>query len=355
MINKQKKTNIFIKLILLIFVVGAIYIGNVVFFPASLPTENYRLIIDRQVNLKTFAADLEAKGIIKNARVFLFLLRIKREDRRVTAGLYILKQPLSIWKLIARITNGHPDQLSVTFIDGWVTSQVRAYVNSLKDIRHITNAMSDDELRDALKIEAPSLEGVFYPSTYFVAPNQTDLEIYQQAYHTLQEKLATLYANRSPQSYYTSPYQMLIMASLIHKETAKVGDMYLVSTVFNNRLRKGMKLQDDPSVFYGLRGLKEGKIMRSDFQINTPYNTYLRFGLPPTPICTPSDAALRAASQPLDRPDLTYFVAIGSGKTQFSSTYNQHMGAVNKYLKKPAVKTVAKPVVKPAVKPIKKK
>lgn len=355
MINKQKKTNIFIKLILLIFVVGAIYIGNVVFFPASLPTENYRLIIDRQVNLKTFAADLEGKGIIKNARVFLFLLRIKREDKRVTAGLYILKKPMSIWKLIARITNGHPDQLSVTFIDGWVTSQLRAYVNSLNDIRHITLQMSDDELRTALMIDAPSLEGIFYPSTYFVAPNQTDLEIYQQAYHTLQDKLATLYANRTPQAYYTSPYQLLIMASLIHKETARVGDMYLVSTVFNNRLRKGMKLQDDPSVFYGLRGIKDGKIVRSDFQINTPYNTYLRFGLPPTPICTPSDASLRAASQPLDRPELMYFVAIGGGRTQFSDTYNQHMGAVNKYLKKPAVKTVVKPAGKPIVKPVKKK
>lgn len=342
MINKPKKTNIFIKLILLIFVICAVYIGNVVFFPASLPQENYRLIIDKQVSLKILAADLEDKGIIKNARVFLFLLKIKREDRRVTAGLYILKQPLSIWKLIARITNGHPDQLSVTFADGWITTQIRTYVNSLSDIRHITTNMTDDELRNALKIEEPSLEGVFYPSTYFVAPNQTDLEIYQQAYHTLKAKLANLYISRSVNAYYTSPYQMLIMASLIHKETARIEDMYLVSTVFNNRLRKGMKLQDDPSVFYGLRDRKNGKVTRSDFQIDTPYNTYMRLGLPPTPICTPSDAALKAASQPLNRPELTYFVAIGGGKTQFSNTYNQHMTAVNRYLKKPVVKKTVK-------------
>ncbi|MCC2626216.1 MAG: mltG [Burkholderiales bacterium] len=340
MIKKPKKTNIFIKIILLIFVVSAIYIGNVVFFPASLPGESYRLIIDRQVNLRALAFDLESKGIIKNARVFLFLLRIMHEDRKVTAGLYILNQPMSIWKLIARITNGHPDKLSVTLIDGWVTSQIRAYINSLLDIQHITAKMSDDELRMALKIQEPSLEGIFYPSTYFVAPNQTDLEIYQQAYHTLQDKLTALYAARSTSAYYSSPYQLLIMASLIHKETAKPQDMYLVSTVFNNRLRKGMKLQDDPSVFYGLKGIRDGKIVRADFQIDTPYNTYLRLGLPPTPICTPSDAALKAASQPLNRPDLMYFVAIGSGKTQFSDTYNQHMSAVNRYLKKPAAKLI---------------
>ncbi len=353
MIKKPKKTNIFTKIILLIFVVSAIYIGNVVFFPASLPGESYRLIIDRQVSLRVLASDLENKGIIKSSRAFLFLLRIMHEDKKVTAGLYILTKPMSIWKLIARITNGHPDKLSITLIDGWITPQIRAYVNSLPDIQHITAKMSDDELRMALKISEPSLEGLFYPSTYFVAPNQTDLEIYQQAYHTLQDKLTALYASKSPSAYYSSPYQLLIMASLIHKETAKVGDMYLVSTVFNNRLRKGMKLQDDPSVFYGLKGIRDGKVVRADFQIDTPYNTYLRLGLPPTPICTPSDAALKAASQPLNRPELMYFVAIGSGKTQFSQTYNQHMGAVNKYLKKPAEKHTEKHVEKPAKKVVK--
>lgn len=342
MAKTQKKTNIFIKLILLVFVISAFYIGDVVFFPASIPQENYQLIVDKQVSVKVLAADMQAKGIIKNAKVFLFLLRIMRDDRKITAGLYILKQPISTWRLIARLTNGHPDQLSVTIIDGWNVKQLRAYINSLENIRHITLNMSDDELRNSLKITAPSLEGIFYPSTYFVAPNQTDLEIYQQSYRTLQSKLAKLYSARSTAAFYTTPYQMLIMASLIQKETSRIDDMYLVSTVFNNRLRKGMKLQDDPAVFYGLRDRAGGKVTRSDFQIDTPYNTYLRFGLPPTPICTPSDAALRAASQPLDRPDLLYFVAIGSGKTQFSQTYTEHISAVNKYLKKPAEKKTKK-------------
>lgn len=342
MVKVQKRTNIFIKVILLIFVICSIYIGNVVFFPASIPQENYHLIIDKQVNVRVLAYNLEAKGIIKNARVFLFLLKIRHDDKKIMAGLYILKHPMSTWRLIARITNGHPDQLSITLIDGWTIEQIRTYINSLDNIRHITTTMSNNELINTLKIDAPSLEGVFYPSTYFVAPNQTDLEIYQAAYRTLQSKLAKLYTNKSALAYYTSPYQMLIMASLIQKETGKLDDMYLVSTVFNNRLRKGMKLQDDPAVFYGLRGHGAGKITRSDFQIDTPYNTYLRAGLPPTPICTPSYAALLAASQPLNKPDIMYFVAIGKGKTQFSDTYNQHLGAVNKFLKKSSEKTIKK-------------
>lgn len=339
MVKTHKKTNIFIKLILLVFVICSIYIGNVVFFPASIPQENYQLIIDKQVSIRVLAHDLEAKGIIKNARVFLFLLRIRRDDKKITAGLYILKQPISTWRLIARITNGHPDQLSVTLIDGWSIGQIRDYINNLENIRHITKTMSNDELRNALKIDAPSLEGIFFPSTYFVAPNQTDLEIYQVAYRTLQSKLVKLYTSKSPNAYYTSPYQMLIMASLIQKETSRLDDMYLVSTVFNNRLKRGMKLQDDPAVFYGLlHGRSDGKVTRSDFQIDTPYNTYLREGLPPTPICTPSYAALVAASQPQNKPELLYFVAIGSGKTRFSTTYDEHLDAVNKYLKKPAEK-----------------
>lgn len=339
MANAPKKTNIFIKLILIAFVIFAIYIGNEVFFPASIPQANYQLVINKEQSIKSLSLDLEAKGIIKNRRIFLFLLRIMHDDKKVTAGLYILKEPMSIWKLIRRITNGHPDQISITLIDGWTSEAVRNYINTLPNIRHITDKMSDTELKNALKIKESSIEGIFYPSTYFIAPNQTDLEIYQQAYQTMMTRLSNLYTTRSTATHYTSPYQLLIMASLIQKETGKIDDMYLVSTVFNNRLIKGMKLQDDPAVFYGLRDRSTKKVTHSDFQIDTPYNTYLHFGLPPTPICTPSDNALKAASQPIDKPDLLFFVAVGSGKTKFSDTYHEHLNAVSKYLKKPAIKT----------------
>lgn len=336
---KHQKTSIFVKIIITLFVVGSIYIGDTVFFPANLPVPDYQLVIDHNEDVRTLATSLQDQGIIKNRRAFLLVLRLTHADRKVTAGLYILKEPISIWNLIKRITNGHPDQISVTIIDGWTTTDVRTYVDNLTDIKHLSTNMTDDELRSTLKIDAPSLEGVFYPETYFIAPNQTDLEVYQQAYRLMQEKLYVLYTTRTSNTFYNSPYQLLIMASLIQKETSKVDDMYLISTVFNNRLRAGMKLQDDPAVFYGLRDQK--RVTRKDFQIDTPYNTYLHAGLPPTPICIPSFAALTAASKPLNQPDLRYFVATGRGETHFSATYDQHLEAVNHYTKKEEVKKEA--------------
>jgi UPF0755 protein len=328
-----QKLNLFFKIILVAFVVMAIYVGNVVFFPQKIPNGQYQIIVNKHQNLFELATVLERENIIKDRRVFLILLRALNKDTKVAAGLYFLKNPISIWGLIARLTNGRPDQISITLIDGWFFEQIRDYINGIPEIKHITSGMTEAELKAALKIETPNLEGLFYPSTYFIAPGQTDLEIYQHAYKIMQDKLAAIYATRSQSTDYTSPYQLLIMASLIERETANVKDMYLVSTVFNNRIRAKMKLQDDPSVFYGLRK-NSSKVVRSRFQYDTPYNTYLHYGLPPTPICTPSLNALNAAAHPEDKPKLYFFVAVGSGKTKFSATYNEHLTAVNRYLKK---------------------
>jgi UPF0755 protein len=332
MIDLHKKFRLLAKLLLVGFVVFAGLLGYRVFYPHQIPNNSYQLVVDMNENVSGIANDLSAHGIIKDKFLFRGLLRLLGRDRKVAAGLYFLKNSMSTWDIVFRITNGKPDQISVTFIDGWSLEQIRSYVNGLSNIQHLTSGFSDEDLKTSLKIDLPSLEGVFYPSTYFIAPNQTDLEIYQQAYRLMQKKLTELYSKRSAVSIYSNPYQMLTMASLIQKETGKKEDMFLVSTVFNNRIRKGMKLQDDPAVFYGLR--KQKTVSRKDFQLDTPYNTYTRFGLPPTPICTPSYNALVAASQPLDKPDLLFFLAIGSGKTKFSNTYDEHKSAVNKYLKK---------------------
>lgn len=320
------------KIILVSFIVFAFYFGNLLFFPHTIPNGSYTLIVDKNETITGIANDLESNSIIPDARALKVLLRLWGKDRKVAAGMYILKGSMSTWGIADRITNGHPDQISVTIIDGWSIEQLRAYINKLDNIQHITNGYSDKQLQDSLKINWPNLEGAFYPSTYFVAPNQTDLEIYQQAHRLLLNKLDQFYNTRTENTVYTGPYQLLVMASLIQKETGRLDDMYMVSAVFNNRIRKGMKLQDDPAVFYGLKN--QEKVTRKDFQIDTPYNTYLRFGLPPTPICIPSDNALLAASKPLDNNEILYFVAIGSGKTKFSKTYDEHKTAVGKYLKK---------------------
>ncbi|MDQ5920985.1 MAG: hypothetical protein QG673_1041 [Pseudomonadota bacterium] len=328
----QHRIKFLAKLILLAFIFGAAFVGYVVFYPYHIPNNSYQLIVNKDEGIPAIAEDLAKHDIIQSKFMFRELLRLLGKDKKVTAGLYFLKNSASIWALVHRITNGKPDQISVTIIDGWSFTQLQSYINSLQNIQHITSKYSQDEIKVALKISYANLEGAFYPSTYFVAPNQTDLEIYQQAYRLMQNKLVNYYTTRSTSTSYTNPYQLLTMASLIQKETSNNQDMVLVSTVFNNRLRKGMKLQDDPSVFYGLRHLPS--VTRKDFQIDTPYNTYLRYGLPPTPICIPSNAALLAASQPLDKPELLFFVAIGAGKTKFSNTYSEHKSAINKYLKK---------------------
>lgn len=332
MLYQLFRVKLLAKFILLAFIFSAAIIGYVVFFPHHIPNNSYQLVVNKDETIPAIANDLAAHDIIKSKFMFTKLLRLLGRDRKVTAGLYFLKNSLSTWTLIARITNGKPDQISVTIIDGWSFEDLQKYINSLPNIQHIVSDYSQEQIKTALKIDYPNLEGAFYPSTYFVAPNQTDLEIYQQAYRLMQNKLGNYYTTRSTKTNYTKPYQLLIMASLIQKETGNSEDMRLVSTVFNNRLRKGMKLQDDPSVFYGLRHTPS--ITRKDFQVDTPYNTYLRYGLPPTPICIPSNAALIAASKPLDRPELLFFVAIGSGKTKFSTSYSEHKSLINKYLKK---------------------
>ena len=332
MVNLHNKFKLFAKILLIGFVFFAAAIGYIVFYPQPIPNSSYQLVIDVNENVTQIANDLSNHDIIKNKLIFRGLLRLLGRDRKVTAGLYFLKNSMSTWEIVSRVTNGKPDQISVTFIDGWSLEEVRNYVNSLSNIQHTTSGFSDEQLKAALKIELPSLEGVFYPSTYFIAPNQTDLEIYQQSYRLMQKKLTELFTQRSTFSIYSNPYQMLTMASLIQKETSNKEDMILVATVFNNRLKKGMKLQDDPSVFYGLKHQKT--IGHKNFQTDTPYNTYTRFGLPPTPICIPSYDALFAASKPEDNPDLLFFLAIGGGKTKFSKTYNEHKSAISKYLNK---------------------
>lgn len=320
------------KTFLVLVVLFAAYIGNVVFFPRAIPNKRLQIIINKDQNMHHLAAQLEAENVIANRHIFLLILRAMGYDRRVMAGLYVLHGNVSMWDVVSRITSGKPDQISVTIIEGLRFSQVKEYIDGLQNIKHITNGMSDGQLKSLLKIKAPNLEGVFYPSTYFIAPGQSDLEIYNHAYNLMQNKLNLLFAQRAKNTHYATPYQMLILASLIQKETANNNDMLQVATVFNNRLGLGMRLQDDPAVFYGLHNVD--KIERKDFLIDTKYNTYLHAGLTPTPICIPSESAIIAASHPLDNPKLLYFIAVGKGETKFAPSYDKHKALIKKYLKK---------------------
>ena len=330
---KVKSPQLIFKGLLVLVLVLVGYWGYAVFFPHSLPSKPYQLVIDRQESLRSVAFKISEAGLIERPHLFILLARLMHKDKKITAGLYILKEPLSLFALVLRISNGKPDEISITLLDGWTFKQIRNYVNQLANVNHLTLNMNDLQIRNSLKINYPNMEGVLYASTYFIAPQQSDLEIFQNAYKLMQLKLAQIWLTRNANTNYSNPYALLTMASLIQKETNDAADMYQVATVFNNRIRNGMRLQDDPAVFYGL-GNKE-RITREDFQIDTAYNTYLRQGLPPTPICTPSLHALNAAAGPSNDYSLLYFIAIGGGKSKFSATFQEHIQAVNKYLKKP--------------------
>ena len=333
--NQLKKTSLITKLFILIFFMIFVLIGYEVFFPVPI-LNNYRLIISKGESLQTITNELYQNKIIRDKYTLRILLKITHRDTKVYPGLYFLNQSISILKLIYKITSGNPDEITIIISSGWNITQLRNYVNGIKKIQHLTKDFTDDQLKQYLKIPFASLEGLFYPTTYFLAPNHQDLELYETAYRFMVKKLEGFYFKRNAFTYYKNPYELLIMASLIQKETNNKVDMVAISTVFNNRINRGMKLQDDPAVFYGLHN--KYQISHKDFFIDTKYNTYIHHGLPITPICMPSENALYAASYPQNNHKLLYFIAIGNGKTKFSETFEQHKKNEIMYLKNNKIK-----------------
>lgn len=338
MVQRRKASNVksthkVVKFLLLVSLLFATFWGYFLFFPRSIPNGSYSLIVARGDSLTRVARKLDEANIVPNQRLFVIVARLMNKDKKITAGMYIINKPMSIFDLIQRLSNGKPDEISITILEGWNFKQFRNYLANESQIVHLTESMTEEQIIGALKIDYSRMDGLLYPSTYFVAPYQSDLEVMQLAYKTMQDRLLKVWQARN-ESYtvYKTPYELLTMASLIQKETSESQDMIMVSTVFNNRIRTNMRLQDDPAVFYGLGN--KATITRADFAIDTPYNTYLHNGLPPTPICIPSQNALYAAANPTSDSKIMYFVAIGNGKTKFSETYQEHSKAVNKYLKK---------------------
>ncbi|MDD3267581.1 MAG: endolytic transglycosylase MltG [Burkholderiales bacterium] len=330
--NQSQNAGRVTKITLLLFIAFAIFFGYIVFFPKIIPNGHYKLTVYRGDSFSKVAYELESNGVVSDAKVLIAIAKISGKDKKTISGVYVLNGAYSLYDLVSRLSNGKPDEISIIIREGWTFKQIRSYLDSESQITHLTESMTDDQIRDRLKIDAPKMEGLLYPNTYFIAPYQSDLEIIQNAYKAMQNRLPKIWNSKNQNAVYKNQYELLIMASLIQKETSNESDMIMVSTVFNNRLRINMRLQDDPAVFYGLGN--KNIITRADFAIDTPYNTYLRYGLPPTPICTPSLKALNAAASPAADKSLLYFVAIGKGKTKFSSTYGEHNTAVNKYLKK---------------------
>ena len=280
--------------------------------------------------LRGLSMMLEREGVIGNAHVFWLLGRLLGKGGMLKVGVYTLDKPLTPLELYGKIQRGEVTTAIVQFIEGWNWREVRAVLAVQPLLKNDSAGMSDAELMQAIGAEESHPEGLLFPDTYFYAPHTSDLDVLRRAYRLQHEKLMAAWEKRAPGLPYRSPYDALIMASIVEKETGAAFERPQIAGVFINRLKRGMRLQTDPTVIYGLGERFDGNLRKVDMQTDTPYNTYTRAGLPPTPIAMPSEAAIQAALNPA-RTDALYFVAIGNGTHIFSSNLEAHNRAVNRY------------------------
>ncbi len=284
-------------------------------------------------NLRSVARELVALGVLPGAGgalLFEALGRVRGDAPHLKAGNYEFASPISPVALLRKMTRGDATQSAVRFVDGWNFRQVRQVLDTHDALKHDTAGMSDDALARVLGLADGQAEGWIFPETYHFSRGTSDLAVLKRAHRLMQSHLAAQWAARVPNSPLATPYEVLILASIVEKETGKAADRPLVAAVFVNRLLLNMRLQTDPTVIYGMGERFDGNLRRRDLQTDTPWNTYTRGGLPPTPIAMPGLASIQAALNPADS-KMLYFVARGDGSSQFSRTLDEHNNAVNKY------------------------
>ncbi|MFA7669275.1 MAG: endolytic transglycosylase MltG, partial [Burkholderiaceae bacterium] len=250
---------------------------------------------------------------------------------QIKAGAYEARRGDTPQQLLERMARGEMVQARLTLVEGWTFRRILQALRESPDVKQTLSGLSDEEIMQNLGAEYEGLEGLFMPDTYVFVPGTTDFDILQQAYQAQLAWLEQAWEGRDPSVPLSSPYEALILASIIEKETGLGADRGRVAGVFVNRLRTGMLLQTDPTVIYGMGENYQGRIRKRDLQTDTPWNTYTRGGLPPTPIASPGKAALHAALHPEEH-RYFYFVARGDGSSQFSRTLVEHNRAVAKYI-----------------------
>ncbi len=280
--------------------------------------------------LRSAIGQIQAAGVEVNANALLLLARLGKAETAIKAGSYSVVQGITPAALLEKLVQGKVTQGEATLVEGWTFRQWRSRLDKHPDLRHDTAALSEQEIIQRLGLTVPKLEGWLFPDTYLFDKQSSDLDLLARAYRAMQARLATEWTARAAGLPYRSPQEALVMASIVEKETGREADRGLVAAVFINRLRKGMLLQTDPTVIYGIGEQFDGNLRKRDLQTDTPYNTYLRAGLPPTPISMPGMASLRAALNPPESEAL-YFVARGDGSSHFSRTLDEHNQAVNRY------------------------
>jgi UPF0755 protein len=300
--------------------------------PLALPHAPYDFEVPTGATLGSVAHRLADAGVLPHPLALVALARVQHVDRSIKAGSYEIDAGITLPQLLAKLTQGDVTQTALTIVEGTTFADLR---RTLRDNPHVAKTvidLPDDALLARIGATEPHPEGLFFPDTYFFAAGSSDLALLKRAHRALEARLAAAWDKRADDLPLATPYEALILASIVEKETGRPADRPLVASVFVNRLKRKMRLQTDPTVIYGLGERFDGNLRKRDLDSDTSYNTYTRDGLPPTPIALPSQASLDAVTRPPPTQYL-YFVSRGDGTSVFSTNLAEHTRAVNRYQK----------------------
>lgn len=325
---KRIKRWLFICLISIVLITA--WLAYYAISPLRLQPSSQEVVIAPNSGLRSIANQLVAQGVLREPWRFILLAKLLNKEQYLQAGSYTLNKNISPYQLLLSLNYGKATQGSVTFIEGRTFAQMREKLAKNDAVKQTTTALSDREIMQLLGSEYTTPEGLFFPDTFYFNRHTPDIALLKISYDAMQAKLNKAWQTRDPNLPYKDSYEALIMASIIEKETGKPSERPMIAGVFVNRMRFGMRLQTDPTVIYGMGLEYDGNIRKKDLLTDTPYNTYTRSGLPPTPIAMPGMASIEAALHPADTKAL-YFVGKGDGSHAFSNNLNEHNRAVVLY------------------------
>lgn len=322
------------RLILAAVVLTALGLLGAVFVWVQSPLSLRAPVVDVSIapgaSARQVANAVTEAGVQAPPALLYWWFRLSGQSRAIKAGSYEVEAGSTPQSLLRKLVDGDQALRSLTLVEGWNFRQVREALRKAANLQPDSAGLSSQALMAQLGRSGVQPEGRFFPDTYTYPKGSSDLAILQRALRAMDQQLEAAWSLRNPQVPLKTPEDALVLASIIEKETGKPSDQALISAVFNNRLLIGMRLQTDPTVIYGLGESFDGNLRRADLLADTPYNTYTREGLPPSPISMPGKAALLAAVQPAASKAL-YFVARGDGSSEFSESLDAHNRAVNKY------------------------
>ncbi len=298
--------------------------------PLRLAGDSVELTIEPGSSPRGVARQWVQAGVQEDEARLYWAFRLSGEAPRIRAGSYALQRGDSAERLLQKMVRGEEELEQLRIIEGWTFAQLRAAMARAPGLRQTLAGLSEAELMARLGQPGVAAEGRFFPDTYRYGRGVSDLTVLREAWRAMQRELDAAWVARAPELPLAEPQDLLKLASIVEKETGRESDRGLVAGVFTNRLRIGMRLQTDPTVIYGLGARFDGNLRKIDLLTDTPFNSYTRAGLPPTPIALPGRASLRAAAQPAATRAL-YFVARGDGSSEFSETLDAHNRAVNRY------------------------